>query len=65
MEGRWASEENRSPDFRRLRQRAAEGKSSEFIWGTYTQTCPNCEAKNIPEYFEFCGACGAELNGAE
>lgn len=64
MEGMTAFVEKRPPNYRLLRQRAAEGKSSEFIWGPYTQTCPNCSAKNIPEYFEFCGACGNELNGA-
>ncbi len=65
MEGMAAFVEKRPPNYRLLRQRAAEGKSSEFIWGPYTQTCPNCEAKNIPEYFEFCGACGTALSGTE
>lgn len=61
LEGMTAFVEKRPPNYRLLRQRAAEGKSSEFLWGPYTQTCPNCEAKGIPEYFSYCGECGTEL----
>jgi len=64
LEGMTAFVEKRPPDYRGLRQRAAEGKSSEFIWGPYTQTCPSCGAKAIPAEFDFCGNCGNELNGA-
>jgi enoyl-CoA hydratase/carnithine racemase len=65
IEGMTAFVEKRPPNYRMLRQRAAEGKSSEFMWGPYTQTCPSCESKGIPEEFDYCGACGAELNGAK
>jgi predicted amidophosphoribosyltransferase len=64
MEGMTAFVEKRQPRYRMLRQRAAEGKSSEFIWGPYAKQCPACGAKALPEEFEFCGACGATLNGA-
>lgn len=61
LEGMTAFVEKRPPNYRLLRQRAAEGKSSEFMWGPYTQICPKCEAKGIPEYFSYCGECGTEL----
>ncbi|HJW83799.1 MAG TPA: hypothetical protein VJ754_05790, partial [Anaerolineae bacterium] len=64
LEGMNAFVEKRPPDYRRLRQRAAEGKSSEFMWGPYARACPTCGAQHLPEDFEFCGKCGAALNGA-
>ena len=64
LEGMNAFVEKRPPDYRRLRQRAAEGKSSEFMWGPYARACPACGAQHLPEEFEFCGKCGAALNGA-
>jgi hypothetical protein len=63
LEGMSAFVEKRKPDYRTLRQRAADGKSSEFMWGPYTLTCPECGSKGIPEEFEFCGVCRAALNG--
>lgn len=64
LEGMSAFVEKRPPDYRMLRQRAAEGRSSEFMWGPYVQTCPQCGSKGIPEEFEYCGVCSAPLNGA-
>ena len=61
LEGMTAFVEKRPPNYRMLRERAAAGKSSEFIWGPYTQTCANCGAKAIPEEFAFCGSCGTAL----
>jgi enoyl-CoA hydratase/carnithine racemase len=60
-EGMQAFVEKRKVDFRGLRKKAAEGGSSEFLWGPYTQACPTCGAKGIPENFSFCGGCGAAL----
>jgi len=60
-EGMTAFVEKRQPDYLGLRRRAAEGGSSEFVWGPYTQRCPACGAKGIPEAFTFCGKCGAKL----
>ncbi len=64
LEGMTAFVEKRPPNYRMLRQRAAEGRSSEFIWGPYSQNCGNCGAKAIPAEFVFCGNCGAALDGS-
>ena len=63
MEGMTAFVEKRSPNYRMLRERAAQGKSSEFIWGPYTQTCSSCGAQGIPAEFKYCGVCSTKLNG--
>ncbi|MBI3950709.1 MAG: enoyl-CoA hydratase/isomerase family protein [Acidobacteria bacterium] len=60
-EGMTAFVEKRPPDYRGLRERAAQGGSSEFLWGSYRRTCPRCGAKGLPEEFRFCGRCGAAL----
>jgi enoyl-CoA hydratase/carnithine racemase len=65
MEGMNAFVEKRPADYLKLRRRAAEGQSSEFMWGPYTGECAACGAKYLPEAFEFCGRCGAALNGAK
>jgi enoyl-CoA hydratase/carnithine racemase len=65
LEGMSAFVEKRPPRYRMLRERAAEGKSSEFPWGPYTTTCPSCGSQHIPDYFEYCGVCGSELDGAK
>ena len=53
--------EKRKADYRGLREAAASGGSTEFLWGPYRHTCPSCGAKGIPADFKFCGACGAPL----
>ncbi len=65
LEGMTAFVEKRPPRYRMLRERAAQGKSSEFMWGPYTQTCSSCEAKGIPAEFEFCGVCGEGLGESD
>ncbi len=60
-EGVQAFIEKRPPDARHLRDLAAAGKSSEFLWGAYTRKCKDCGTKGIPERFEYCGKCGAKL----
>ncbi len=62
LEGMTAFVEKRPPRFRLLRERAAQGKSSEFVWGPYARTCSSCGAQALPEDFAFCGVCGATLN---
>jgi 6-oxocyclohex-1-ene-1-carbonyl-CoA hydrolase len=63
-EGMTAFVEKRPADYLGVRRRAAEGGSSEFLWGPYARQCPQCQAKGIPAQFEFCGKCGAALSGA-
>ena len=60
-EGMKAFVEKRPKDYIGLRQKAADGGSSEFLYGPYTQTCNGCGAKGIPHDFKFCGVCGAKL----
>ena len=55
----------RQPDYRGIRPRAAEGRSSEFLWGPYAHTCQVCGAKGIPAEFKFCGNCGEQLREEE
>ena len=62
-EGIQAFIEKRPADTKTLRERAAEGKSSEFLWGAPTRRCDECGAKGIPERFEYCGRCGNRLAG--
>lgn len=60
-EGMQAFVEKRKANYRGLRQSAARGGSSEFLWGPYKHACPQCGAKGIPEMFGYCGQCGAKL----
>ncbi len=60
-EGMRAFMEKRPPDYRELRRRAAEGRSTEFLWGPYEQSCSQCGAQGLPSAFRFCGQCGAAL----
>jgi enoyl-CoA hydratase/carnithine racemase len=61
LEGMRAFVEKRKAGYKRMRELAAEGGSSEFPWGPYSKECGKCGAKSIPFNFEFCGACGAKL----
>jgi enoyl-CoA hydratase/carnithine racemase len=61
VEGMRAFVEKRAPRFGLLRQRAADGGSSETQWGPPTAVCPDCRADNLPASHQFCGACGAPL----
>ncbi|MFQ6617793.1 MAG: enoyl-CoA hydratase-related protein, partial [Fidelibacterota bacterium] len=61
QEGMRAFVEKRKANYRHLRELAAKGKSSEFMWGPYIKECPGCGAKGMPEEFKFCGVCGSKL----
>ncbi|MBI3669612.1 MAG: enoyl-CoA hydratase/isomerase family protein [Acidobacteria bacterium] len=60
-EGMTAFVEKRPPDYRGLRRRAAEGGSSEYLFGPPARTCAKCGAKGLPADFKHCGLCGARL----
>ncbi|TET89298.1 MAG: enoyl-CoA hydratase/isomerase family protein [Methanomassiliicoccales archaeon] len=60
-EGMKSFVEKRETGYRKLRDLAAQGKSSEFVWGPYTKECGKCGAKGIPEEFGYCGKCGEKL----
>jgi dihydroxynaphthoic acid synthetase len=60
-EGMTAFVEKRSPDYRGLRRRTAEGEAPEFLFGPPAKTCSGCGAKGLPEHFTHCGLCGAKL----
>jgi enoyl-CoA hydratase/carnithine racemase len=61
-EGMTSFVEKRPPDYRGLRQRAAEGGSSEYLFGPPMKKCAKCGAKGLPTGFQFCGKCGAKLD---
>ena len=60
-EGMRAFVEKRPAGYVALREKAATGGSSEFLWGPYQTDCSACGAKGIPTGFAFCGACGVAL----
>lgn len=64
LEGMQAFVEKRPADYLKLRELAAAGKSSEFKWGPYAQSCPACGATGLPAEFKFCGVCGGSLKSA-
>jgi 1,4-dihydroxy-2-naphthoyl-CoA synthase len=61
-EGMRAFVEKRPPRYMESRQRAADGGSSEFLWGPPSIDCAACGAEGIPAGFEYCGACGGQLD---
>lgn len=63
-EGMRAFVEKRPADYLGVRRRAAEGGSSEFVWGPNAADCPSCGIKGLPASFTFCGACGAPMAAA-
>ncbi|MBI3090611.1 MAG: enoyl-CoA hydratase/isomerase family protein [Candidatus Tectomicrobia bacterium] len=62
-EGMTSFVEKRPTQYRMVRERARDGKSSEFLWGHYKHLCPQCGAKGLPADFAFCGVCGVKLGG--
>lgn len=61
LEGMFAFAEKRPTEYMRLRKLAAEGKSSEFLWGANVKKCEKCGTKYLPEEFQYCGKCGNKL----
>ena len=63
IEGMNAFVEKRKPGYKMLREGAAlSNGSSEFPWGSYAKSCPECGARFIPSQFSYCGRCGKALN---
>ncbi|MBI3983658.1 MAG: enoyl-CoA hydratase/isomerase family protein [Gemmatimonadetes bacterium] len=62
LEGMQAFVEKRPPRYGLLRQRAAEGRSSEAAWGAPLKACDGCGATGLPADHTFCGACGRPLS---
>ena len=60
-EGMTSFVEKRPPDYRGLRQRAADDNGPEFLFGPPGKACPQCGAKGLPERFKHCGLCGVKL----
>ncbi len=61
IEGMNAFVEKRTPRYSLLRDRAAQGLSSETPWGAPTKQCVECGANNLPTEHKFCGSCSAQL----
>ena len=62
VEGMQAFVEKRAPRYEMLRQRAAEGRSSEVPWGAPVRKCEACGVTGLPADHTFCGACGQPLS---
>ena len=60
-EGMTSFVEKRKTDYLKLRKLAAEGKSTEYLWGPPAKECAACGSKGIPTEFGYCGVCGKEL----
>jgi enoyl-CoA hydratase/carnithine racemase len=47
-----------------IRQRSAEGRSTEYFHGPPRQRCARCGTSQLPAEFRFCGGCGSPLESA-
>ena len=62
LEGMQAFVEKRPARYAMLRERAAQGGSSEAPWGAPVRECGSCGAKHLPRDHEYCGSCGRPLS---
>lgn len=53
--------ERRKTEHLKLRERAAEGLSVEYMWGPYSKECKACGTKYQPDMSKFCLNCGKEI----
>ena len=65
FEGMTAFAKKRKADRVGVRERAASGGSSEFVWGPHTGACASCGTEGLPAAFGFCGHCGASLGASK
>jgi enoyl-CoA hydratase/carnithine racemase len=65
FEGMRAFVEKRPARYRGLREQAARGESSEFIWGPHTGECLVCGTQGLPAAFSHCGVCGSQLGSVK
>jgi enoyl-CoA hydratase/carnithine racemase len=63
-EGMRAFVEKRKADYMKLRHLAADGGSSEFVWGAPSRSCSSCGAQGLPASFGYCGVCGEAFSDA-
>ena len=62
VEGMTAFAEKRKARYAMLRDRAAQGRASETLWGPPIKECESCDTTHLPAEHEFCGVCGARLS---
>jgi 6-oxocyclohex-1-ene-1-carbonyl-CoA hydrolase len=62
VEGMRAFTEKRPARYALLRERAAQGESSEAPWGAPVRDCRSCGATNLPAAHTHCGLCGTPLS---
>ena len=62
VEGMRAFTEKRPARYALLRERAAQGGSSEAPWGAPVRDCRSCGATNLPAAHTHCGLCGTPLS---
>jgi 1,4-dihydroxy-2-naphthoyl-CoA synthase len=60
-EGMGSFVDKRKTDYLKLRRLAAEGKTSEYLWGAHVRSCLKCGKKGLPKEFKYCGNCGAKI----
>ncbi len=53
--------QKREVDHDSVRVAMAEGADGESLHGPYLYICPDCGTEGLPQFFDFCGACGKEL----
>lgn len=61
LEGMSSFVEKRPVEYKKIREIARDGGSSEIPWGCNTKHCKFCNTRYLPESFKFCGICGSEL----
>lgn len=61
-EGMSSFVEKRSTDYMKIRELAAAGGSTEYMWGPNIRECKHCKTKYLPEISEYCLKCGEKID---